>query len=234
MTAAEFKSWCLEAAAEFGYTVEVGGLGSLPPSTIDHLTDEENREVVYATSTAIFRLGPNKRRGSRRQAPPVDEDERSPRSAKTSVLPFFHPSTAVHPHSKIATHFYPAHPAAGDPLSDEDIRAVVKVAMQDKLQSGETTLGRVWSIEEVAIACGGSLQALVDALGDRKVVDEAFVDELKVRETGFERGAEDLTVIFSGFVPLSEEEMTTPGVGAGGGAAWTSVQAPMSSQPLGS
>lgn len=148
MNEEEFTRWC-EAAEDWGYRCKIGGLGlSDRPS----YHDDDPQRPIYATQTAIFYLG--------------GQPARSPRSVRTSELPFMPGSgEALHPHRLAARHVHERTKVA--PLDDSAIRGVVERAWEDMSQPTSVSIDELWFWNggEVARAAAGSRRRLVRALG---------------------------------------------------------------------
>ncbi|KAJ9126911.1 hypothetical protein QFC24_001142 [Naganishia onofrii] len=155
MNEREFQRWC-DAAEDWGYTATIGGVGiSSHPS----YHDDDPSRPLYATQTAIFRLG--------------GQPTRSPRSVRTSELPFMPGSgEKIHAHRLAARHIHePRGAGAGfkngkqmRPASDEQIRKIVKETMQ-RWRAPEVVVSALWADPTVAKACAGSKRTLCRAVG---------------------------------------------------------------------
>lgn len=192
MTADEFKSWAESAADDWGYTVEVSGLGvSSSPSFYPQdpeLTPDDRPRPIYASQTAIFRLS-------------TGLPMRSPRSIRSVELPFMSGHGEVtHAHKLAARHVHPVHipgyvnasnqidsPSTfSDRLPQREapvrIRALVKEQMR-QWDVGTVSVQEIWSQLEIAVACAGSKRWLVGSLGgwgDCAPNENGIDDELKV------------------------------------------------------
>ncbi|KAI5452046.1 hypothetical protein NCC49_000989 [Naganishia albida] len=155
MNEQEFQAWC-DAAEDWGYTSTIGGVGiSSHPS----YHDDDPTRPLYATQTAIFRLG--------------GQPMRSPRSVRTSELPFMPESgERLHPHRLAARHIHEPR-GAGEgfrngkrmqPKSDEEIREIVRDTLQ-RWRAPKVVMSALWADPKVAAACAGSKRTLCRALG---------------------------------------------------------------------
>ncbi|WVF72587.1 hypothetical protein IAT40_007404 [Kwoniella sp. CBS 6097] len=154
MTNAEFRNWAEAEAANWGYDVEVSGVGtSSQPSYYPSTDPSQPLQPIYATQTAIFRLS-------------TGLPLRSPRSVRTTQLPFM-PSSSESSHShKLAGKFvHPvSHPGDGKRRSPEDVRKTVRECFE-RWNVGEVSLDEVWGVYEVSGRCAGSKRYLVSSLG---------------------------------------------------------------------
>ncbi|EKD02606.1 hypothetical protein A1Q2_03032 [Trichosporon asahii var. asahii CBS 8904] len=113
MTSQEFREWAIAAASDWGYDVQIGGVG-----TSNKPSYYPDGSPVYATQTAVFRLA---------SGIPM----RSPRSVRTVDLPFMRGvSEAHHPHRLAGKFQFPATAvkAPGAPLSPEEVNKTVQEA----------------------------------------------------------------------------------------------------------
>ncbi|KAJ9091084.1 hypothetical protein QFC19_009258 [Naganishia cerealis] len=155
MNEREFQRWC-DAAEDWGYTATIGGVGiSSHPS----YHDDDPSRPLYATQTAIFRLG--------------GQPTRSPRSVRTSELPFMPGSgEKLHAHRLAARHIHePRGAGAGfrngkrmRPASDDRIQEIVRDTLQ-RWRAPEVVISALWADPTVAKACAGSKRTLCRALG---------------------------------------------------------------------
>lgn len=172
------------------YSVEVGGVGiSSKPSYYPSDDPSTPPQPVYATSTALFRLG---------AAGPA----RSPRSVRTTELPFMPGSSqSSHPHNLAGKYLHPrtaptSHHSQRSPPAQ--VRQVVRQTLET-WQAGEVSLTELWGSIEVAGACAGSKRYLVGCLGGYGDVDAIEpAGEFAVHPSEQGRG---LRVRWSGFRP---------------------------------
>lgn len=144
------------------YSVEVGGVGiSSKPSYYPSENPDIPPQPVYATSTALFRLG---------AAGPA----RSPRSVRTTELPFMPGSSqSSHPHNLAGKYLHTRTAPTShhsQRLSPSQVREVVQQTLQS-WQTGEVSLTELWGSIDVAGACAGSKRYLVGCLGGYGDVD---------------------------------------------------------------
>lgn len=154
MTAAEFENWAIAAAGDWGYHVEIGGVGISNKPSYYPEKEGQSAKPVYATHTAIFRLD-------------TGVALRSPRSMRTVELPFMRGANeAAHPHRLAAKYIHPvtAEKAPGAPLSPQQVSAVVKEAFSG-ISVPQISLAEAWGLPGIAAACGGSQRHLVACLG---------------------------------------------------------------------
>lgn len=138
-TVPEFEEWCLEAANTHGYEVKLDGVG------VPVEPDPFGRELGYASQTALF---------VRR-----DSDPGSLGLERMNIASLF--ASTGPAHQLIAQKVFPADPRAGQPQPARAIRAALAELMNVRGE-GELTFSELWC--ELAMPCGGSVAALVDAL----------------------------------------------------------------------
>lgn len=138
-TVPEFEEWCIEAAKAHGYNATLGGVG------VPVEPDPFGRDLGYASQTALFV----------RQ----ESDPGSLGLEKMSISGTF--ASTGPPHQLIARKIFPVDPRAGHPQSTHTIRATLAKLMNVRGE-GELTFSELWC--ELAMPCGGSLAALVNAL----------------------------------------------------------------------
>ncbi|QRV75005.1 methyltransferase domain protein [Ceratobasidium sp. AG-Ba] len=147
-TVPEFTEWCHEAANRFEYDVTLDGVG------VPTEPDPFGRELGYASQTAVF-----VRRNSGVDALPL---------GNLSLSETWSPSPDP-PHKLVAQRKFDVDPRAGHPESSRTIRDALVYLMQMRGE-GELTFGELWS--ELAMPCGGSVAALVDALMEKGGSDD--------------------------------------------------------------
>ncbi|KAF8525787.1 hypothetical protein BU17DRAFT_41023 [Hysterangium stoloniferum] len=136
-TVEEWRSYCMESAAAFGYEVEVGGVGlAVEP-------DPWNREdnLGFASQVAVFR---------RKNAPVTDGRDLA----------------GVNPHHKPvlqAVHTHEPHPLSSEELSfpsdREKVHQAVREAMNEREES-TLTFAELWSHGVVSMRCKGQIGEL--------------------------------------------------------------------------
>lgn len=195
MTSVEFRDWATSAAADWGYRVEIGGVGvSSSPSyyPADHPTPHA---PIYASQVALFRLGSG-------------IPARSPRSVRSTELPWLSKEDN-HPHKLVGrfTHPVTATPSAGagekGPRGAQEVQQRVRDVM-GAWKVPEVTLGELWGGGEVAASCGGSRRYLVACLGgwgDQPALEGVQAGEWTVRKD--ERG---VVVRWNGYKGEAEGE----------------------------
>ncbi|OCF57476.1 hypothetical protein L486_04934 [Kwoniella mangroviensis CBS 10435] len=154
MTSAEFRGWAEAEAANWGYDVEVSGVGlSSHPSYYPSDDPSQPGQPIYASQTAIFRLA-------------TGLPLRSPRSVRTVELPFM-PNSGESSHShKLAGRFiHPANaPGDGKRTSQNEVITTVKECYQN-WNIDEVSVDELWGVHEVSGRCAGSKRYLVSVLG---------------------------------------------------------------------
>ncbi|TYJ53642.1 hypothetical protein B9479_005729 [Cryptococcus floricola] len=215
MTGAEFRTWAETAAADWGYEVEVSGVGTSSHPSFYPPDDKHNaNQPIFASQTAIFRMG---------SGMPL----RSPRSVRTTPLPFMPASKeSSHPH-KLAGRFSHPRTAPGDgaKADPEAVRAKVREFFGGS-STPKVSLEELWGVLAIAAVCGGSKRWLVGSLGGWG--DCAPLGQGGQGDGEFEvtksRG-DGLSVKWTGWEPVSEEkekDWGTPmeGVEADTGKGW--------------
>lgn len=154
MTCDEFRNWAESAAADWGYSVEIGGVGISNKPSYYPAKDGEQPKPIYATQTAVFRLT-------------TGVPMRSPRSVRTVDLPFMlGASESAHPHRLAAKARHPPTitPVPGAPMSPEQVTEAVQCAFSN-VSAGRLSLPELWGKDEIARMCCGSKRYLVACLG---------------------------------------------------------------------
>lgn len=154
MTAKEFRSWAQAAAADWGYEVEVSGVGMSSAPSYYPAMEGRSPRPIYASQTAVFRLT-------------TGVPMRSPRSVRTVDLPFARGvSEAAHPHRLAAKFIHPAtlKPAPSAPLSPAQVEQAVTEAFTH-VSVPNVSLTELWGLPGIAAACAGSKRHLVSCLG---------------------------------------------------------------------
>ena len=67
-------------------------------------------------------------------------------------------------HKLLRSHYYKASAAAGNPKSPEEIRAVLDELMRERMRMRSVSIRELWGREEVAIACGGYINKIIEAV----------------------------------------------------------------------
>ncbi|TFK49979.1 hypothetical protein OE88DRAFT_302403 [Heliocybe sulcata] len=144
----EFTEWCASVADEWGYTVEVAGIGKAVEP------DEWGRdeELGYASQVAKFKRIEGEPRQDARTKKAMKVVKRASKQTK---------------HELIKTHRYDAHPQARHPLSLDEIGEAVKAKMQEFRQA-VTRLEELWFENDIAVMCGGWLEFLIAAVDQHK------------------------------------------------------------------
>lgn len=154
MTYKEFRNWAMAAAADWGYEVEVSGVGISSKPSYYEGKDGRQGKPIYASNTAVFRLT-------------TGVPMRSPRSVRTVELPFARGvSEAMHPHRLAAKFIHPVTetPSPGAPLAPAQVEEAVITAFSH-VSTSNLSLSELWGLPGVAAACAGSKRHLVSSLG---------------------------------------------------------------------
>jgi hypothetical protein len=145
----------VDATLTNSYSVEISGVGTSSKPSFYPAVGDAPPAPVYATSTALFRIG-------------ASGPARSPRSVRTTELPFMPGSSqSAHPH-ELAGKFLHVRTAPTSHFSERkspsEVRDAVKAAMQ-MWQIGKVSMNELWGDMGVAGACAGSKRYLVGCLG---------------------------------------------------------------------
>lgn len=147
-TVDEFNTWCQRIAAEWGYEVEIGGVGK--PTEKDEWGRDE--ELGYASQVAAFR---------RREGEEYANDRRE-RSANLMDLQDAYKRPE---HKLLATHHHAANQKARQPGALEDIGNLIKARMILR-QERTMRLAEMWFEDDVAELCGGWIEIMIAAVDD--------------------------------------------------------------------
>lgn len=172
------------------YDVELGGVGiSSKPSYYPPNDPHVPNQPIFATQTAIFRL--------------ASVPTRSPRSVRSVQLPFMPSSKeSAHSHRLAGRYVHPNTISTSNKASSQDVQHHVRAAFE-QWGVGEVSLSELWSVKNVAEACGGSQRYLVGSLGGWGDCEAHFRNGIftVTREKG--RG---FVVVWNGFVPKQKKE----------------------------
>ncbi|WVW85856.1 hypothetical protein I302_107894 [Kwoniella bestiolae CBS 10118] len=191
MTGAEFRGWAEAEAANWGYDVEISGVGvSSQPSYYPSDDPSQPGQPIYASQTAIFRLA-------------TGLPLRSPRSVRTVELPFMPNSgESSHPHKLAGKFIHPSNaPGDGRKSPPGDAINIVKECYQ-RWNIGEVSLDELWGVHEISGRCAGSKRYLVSVLGgfgDCPSI-QGSSDDFEVK---MEKG-QGLRVRWRGFTPVQQ------------------------------
>ncbi|KAL5525630.1 hypothetical protein ACEPAG_6966 [Sanghuangporus baumii] len=137
-TPSEFKAWCDDAAATWGYNVEVDAVGlAMEPDAWGR-----DDELGCASQVALFRREDNWQ--GQRPVPPLPSQE--------SI------------HDLLETHIHLPHPRAGFPESHKKICELVTKHMESYYFDDGYSVWDLWVESTISIACGGRLDALLSAI----------------------------------------------------------------------
>lgn len=145
-TVAEFTQWCLAVAEEWGYEVEVGGVGR--PQEEDPWGREA--ELGFASQTAVFRRMDGKQHALRR-------------ASKCVSLGLPEKMLMRTPHILIADHQHPLSTHKTHPAPLNEITAAVRRKMED-FRQGTVLLRELWFEPDISLLCGGWVEVLVAAI----------------------------------------------------------------------
>jgi hypothetical protein len=224
-TEIEFQDWCFNLSKKWDYDVEISGVGSLVnyyggiekvPEFAPHpelfsqgmKSVEENSIRVpndpykfFATQIAIFK-----------QRHPI-EPERSPRSTRITILPFFATSSSsshshsnlnssssiekissskTHPHQLLATEIYRPVSYAGKPKPFSIIRQELENSTKKYFRCSKVSVRELWTRQDVRRVTGGYMWKIVESILE---VDVEEKWSLEVHESGGARYACDLLLV---------------------------------------
>ena len=149
-TTEEWTKYCIDAASQFGYTVDIGGVGlAVEP-------DPWNREseLGFASQVAVFRR--------------LDTELLKGRSFKSG--------NENRPILR-AKHLHLTHPLSEEELARpavlHEVRGAVKAAMTDT-REGRITFSELWKQGEVSLKCAGDIGTLVRAFEPANIDHEEW------------------------------------------------------------
>lgn len=151
-TVAEFNDWCNAVADEWGYDVEILGVGRAQ----EHDEWGRDKELGFASQVAAFRRREGEHWAGSRQRKVEECGIWSRGMARTQRV--------------VAIHHHESHPAAGSPEAVQDIGTRLKATME-RWRVESVTLHELWFEDEgLSELCGGRL----DVLAASVEVGEAF------------------------------------------------------------
>lgn len=194
-TVEEFAGWCKKTAEQWGYDVEISGVGRAREQ------DDWGRDdrLGYASQVAAFRRKETEAWASMRK-----------RKAEGSGI--WERIKARQSQTLITTHQYKAHDSAGKAHTLAEIGELVKARMAS-WDASHATVHELWFERDVSDMCGGWLSVLVAAMGDS--------DELSLQTSGAK--PLDWVVRWSGFVAkqrVEEQPQDEPRADDTGPSAW--------------
>ncbi|KAL4247994.1 Small RNA 2'-O-methyltransferase [Abortiporus biennis] len=172
-TIEEFESYCQEVAEEWGYEVEVSGVGKAVE------VDEWGRDhqLGYATQVATFK---------RKEG----EEYSRMRALKIQESGFLKQKLERRKEQKhLVTHHHTNHPKAGHPTTLEAISELIKSTMKDCKES-PMSCHDLWFEKTVAIACGGWVETFMESvLADQELCllesEESRWEDKEVKLIGY-------------------------------------------------
>ncbi|KAG8886351.1 hypothetical protein FRB97_004886 [Tulasnella sp. 331] len=168
----EWRVWCQDGAEAWGYDVELGGLGQAEED------DPWGRKEAAgkASLTAAFR----------RKSLTMGSDLRC--RCIQALAEARSRTVEESKHKLILRHRHLAHKWAGRPRELQVIREALREVLQDGgelgFKEGKAAIDEIWLRGDVAIACGGLIQALLDAVAAPAGDDVATWDWVLDREIG--------------------------------------------------
>ncbi|KAI0042874.1 hypothetical protein FA95DRAFT_1458901, partial [Auriscalpium vulgare] len=164
-TVAECTEWCARAADDWGYDVQMGGVG--------HNAERDpwgRGEGLKASQVVLFRRKEGAEWAERR---------------RTRAAKFVKTDGAAH--ILRATHLSTPHPSAGKPAARELIAGAVAELMRE-WEEARVVVTELWREDRVAALCGGWVEVLVDALDQAEMLvlrrDGKYVDDWAVELVG--------------------------------------------------
>lgn len=145
-TIEEFTDWCEQTAREWGYEVSIEGVGR--PQEKDEWGRDE--ALGYASLCAAF----TRKEGEGWEDARREGYERM-KTAQTALCD--------KEHMLIASHRHVAHERARNPASSEEIATLVKTKMI-RFHESSIAAGELWSEQDIAVACGGWFEKLIEAI----------------------------------------------------------------------
>ncbi|KAG6331611.1 hypothetical protein ID866_7475 [Astraeus odoratus] len=141
-TPEEFAIWCTTVGKEWGYTAEVGSIGT----ALEEDPWGRDSQLGGASQTATFRRMD-------------DSNSRRKRERRTRVM--YDEMAKKQPHQLVITHHFSPHPHAGRPRDPEEIRAAVLCTFEEW---GDAVLRveDLWFSKDIAVMCGGSIDLLTE------------------------------------------------------------------------
>ena len=157
-TPEEFREWCEAEASQWGYSVEVDGIGRA------HEPDPWDRDEMlgFATQTALFRRKDDASGGALLKDGRKSSDPQPPDISTRSDDDA--PGGSQHQHTLVSDHYHPANPCAGKPLSLEKIQALIERRVSKYYTSNGYSVWDVWVERDISEACGGSIETLLAAI----------------------------------------------------------------------
>ncbi|KIJ13421.1 hypothetical protein PAXINDRAFT_117125 [Paxillus involutus ATCC 200175] len=142
-TVEEFAQWCMTIAHQWGYVVDIGGVGTAQQK------DPWGRDKILggATQVASFKRM---------------DDRVSTGKRERGSLAVHSATNTKGPHELVKRYYYEAHPRAGNP---SDLREIGEAMVEKFEQWGETILRieELWFADDVPILCGGSIEVMINA-----------------------------------------------------------------------
>ncbi|KAH7884415.1 hypothetical protein F5I97DRAFT_1450870 [Phlebopus sp. FC_14] len=150
-TVEEFAQWCKAVARKWEYIVEIESVGMAQEKD----PWGRDRGLGGASQVAAFKR--------------LEDRASKERRARESQS-VYHSTAGKESHELVKTHHYVAHPRAGNPSRWEDISNAIFEKFE---QWGEARLRieELWFSQDISILCGGSIEAMFDAVEREKRLD---------------------------------------------------------------
>ncbi|KAF8627073.1 hypothetical protein AX17_006412 [Amanita inopinata Kibby_2008] len=146
-TVEEFKSWCEQVASDWGYEVSVSSIGRAVEADVWG----RDEELGGASQVVVFR---------RLKGITSEERESKAKAVLRSLRPEL--ESVSEGHVLLASHQYSAHPSAMKPKPLQEIGDAIKSKMEE-LQVSFVGLEELWFEHDIAVMCGGWIEALARA-----------------------------------------------------------------------
>ncbi|KAI0806168.1 hypothetical protein BC629DRAFT_1282435 [Irpex lacteus] len=184
-TVAEFTEWCEAAAEQWGYEVEISGVG-VPREPDPYGRDEQ---LGSASQVATFK---------RKEGQAMSEM----RLQRCEELEKLVQLAGGESHQLLRSYHHNADPRTRNAAMLEEISDLVLERMVT-YQEGRMTIHELWSEHEITLLCGGWLQKLIAAV---KVTPGLSLQKTEGK------GASDWVVQREGFIPASPKPQGIPEV----------------------
>lgn len=150
-TADEFREWCEEVAKEWGYGVEISGVGR----AVEPDPWNREKELGDASSVACFR-----------KRDMLQDSERGSRG-REAITKLGLPAKA---HELYVRHIHQPYASSRKPKSLGDIAAAV-IKKMDQFNEAFMRMEEIWFEPEISTACGGWIEFLVRAIEESEDLD---------------------------------------------------------------
>ena len=139
--------WCKDTAQKWGYEVDAQGIGK----TVFPDPWGRDERLGYASLVACFK---------RKDIIPSDTQQKACKTALSKATARSHST----PHSLLVTHNFKPHPQTGLPKSPDEIIKEVITSTRGYFVDSGLKIWDLWVTKDIAIACGGFADVLVETL----------------------------------------------------------------------